>query len=85
MNWIKEVMNELSPLDKLDNYLIHIEVLFKQIEMVNRVSRARKEVDVRLISLTGIDAYTALLIKRYKQVSELQEACIMGSLYINQA
>ncbi|MEM3486932.1 MAG: hypothetical protein QW837_02755 [Conexivisphaerales archaeon] len=49
---MKEVMNELSPLDKLDNYLIHIEVLFKQIEMVNRVSRARKEGDVKLMSLT---------------------------------
>jgi transposase len=56
ISWLKEL--KLSSLDRLmlDNYLAHIESLERQTK--------RMDEDMRLLlSLTGIDVYTALLIK----------------------
>jgi transposase len=50
----------------IDNHLTHIESLERQIKRVDEeiTSRASQDEDVKLLlSLTGIDVYTALLIK----------------------
>lgn len=50
----------------IDNHLTHIESLERQIKRVDEeiISRASQDEDVKLLlSLTGIDVYTALLIK----------------------
>jgi len=50
----------------IDNYLTHIESLDNQFKRVDEeiTSRASQDEDVKLLlSLTGIDVYTALLIK----------------------
>jgi hypothetical protein len=50
----------------IDNYLAHIESVDNQFKRVDEeiTSSASQDEDVRLLfSLTGIDVYTALLIK----------------------
>jgi transposase len=66
MQWLKSL--ELSGLDRLmlDNYLMHLESLNMQIEGVDAEITAKATIDkvVRLLlSLTGVNVYTALLIK----------------------
>ena len=66
MQWLKSL--ELSGLDRLmlDNYLVHLESLKMQIDKVDVeiASRASVDGDVRLLmSLTGVNVYSALLIK----------------------
>ena len=66
MQWLRSL--ELLSLDRLmlDNYLRHIESLNEQIERVDEEIRgkASRDEDVRLLlSMTGIDIYTALLIR----------------------
>ena len=66
ISWLKEL--KLPSLDRLmlDNHLTHIESLERQIKRVDEeiTSRASQDEDVRLLlSLTGIDVYTALLIR----------------------
>jgi len=66
MEWLKTL--ELNPLDRLmlDNHLHHIEGLNQQIKRVDEEihDKASQDEDVRLLlSMTGIDIYTALLIK----------------------
>jgi transposase len=66
MQWLKSV--ELSGLDRLmlDNYLMHLENLDLQIDRVDLeiTSKASFDSDVRLLlSLKGINVYSALLIK----------------------
>ena len=66
MQWLKSL--ELSSLDRLmlDNYLMHLESLNMQIERVDAeiTARATIDQDVRLLlSLTGVNVYTALLVK----------------------
>jgi transposase len=66
MQWLKSV--ELCGLDRLmlDNYLMHLENLDLQIDRVDEeiTSRASFDSDVRLLlSLKGINVYSALLIK----------------------
>jgi transposase len=66
ISWLKEL--KLSSLDRLmlDNYLAHIESLERQTKRMDEeiTSRASQDEDMRLLlSLTGIDVYTALLIK----------------------
>ena len=66
IQWLKSL--ELSGLDRLmlDNYLMHLENLDLQIERVDAeiTSRASFDSDVRLLlSLKGINVYSALLIK----------------------
>jgi transposase len=66
MQWLKSL--ELCGLDRLmlDNYLMHLENLDLQIERVDLeiTSRASFDGDVRLLlSLKGINVYSALLIK----------------------
>jgi len=64
--WLKKL--ELPSLDRLmlDNHLQHIESLNQQIERVDEEirSKASQDEDVKiLLSMTGIDIYTALLIR----------------------
>jgi len=66
LQWLKVL--ELSGLDRLmlDNYLMHLENLNLQIEKVDLeiTSRASVDGDVRLLlSLKGVNVYSALLIK----------------------
>lgn len=66
MQWLRSL--ELSGLDRLmlDNHLTHLESLNTQIERVDTeiTARATLDGDVRLLlSLTGVNVYTALLIK----------------------
>ncbi len=66
VQWLKSL--ELSGLDRLmlDNYLMHLENLDLQIDRVDEeiTSRASFDSDVRLLlSLKGINVYSALLIK----------------------
>jgi transposase len=66
MKWLKSV--ELSGLDRLmlDNYLMHLENLDLQIDRVDLeiTSKASFDSDVKLLlSLKGINVYSALLIK----------------------
>jgi len=66
VEWLKRL--ELNPLDRLmlDNYLQHIESLNQQLKRVDEEihSKASKDGDVKLLlSMTGIDIYTALLIR----------------------
>jgi len=66
MQWLKSL--GLSGLDRLmlDNYLMHLENLDLQIDRVDEeiTSRASFDSDVRLLlSLKGINVYSALLIK----------------------
>jgi transposase len=66
MQWLKSL--ELSSLDRLmlENHLTHLESLNRQIARVDEeiTARASRDDDVRLLlSLTGVDVYTALLIK----------------------
>jgi transposase len=66
IQWLKSL--ELSGLDRLmlDNYLMHLENLNMQIGRVDDeiTSRASIDNDVRLLmSLTGVNVYSALLIK----------------------
>jgi len=66
MEWLKSV--KLSALDRLmlDNHLEHLESLRRQVEAVDReiASRASKDEYVRLLlSMTGVDVYSALLIR----------------------
>lgn len=66
LHWLKGL--ELSALDRLmlENYLMHLESLNLQIEKVDGEITARASVDgdVRLLlSLTGVNVYSALLIK----------------------
>jgi transposase len=66
LQWLRTL--ELSALDRLmlDNHLQHIESLNEQIKRVNEEvhSRASQDEDVRLLlSMTGIDVYTALLVR----------------------
>jgi transposase len=66
MKWLKAL--ELPPLDKLilDNHLTHLESLNQQIDRVDEEvhSKACEDEDVRLLlSLTGIDVYSALVIR----------------------
>jgi transposase len=64
--WLRKL--ELNSLDRLmlDNHLHHIEALNGQIERVDEEIRGRSSVDddiQLLLSLTGVDVYTALLIR----------------------
>ena len=66
VQWLKGL--ELSALDRLmlDNYLMHLESLNAQVDRVDCeiTSRASIDGDVRLLlSLTGVNVYSALLIK----------------------
>ncbi|MCW4045523.1 MAG: IS110 family transposase [Candidatus Bathyarchaeota archaeon] len=66
IQWLKSL--ELSSLDRLmlDNYLMHLENLDAQVSRVDLeiTRRASLDEDVRLLlSLTGVNVYTALLIK----------------------
>ena len=66
LQWLKSV--ELSGLDRLmlENYLMHLENLDLQIDRVDEAitSKASFDSDVRLLlSLKGINVYSALLIK----------------------
>ena len=66
MEWLRSL--QLPPLDKLilDNNLTHLESLNKQTNRVDEEihKKACEYEDVRLLlSLTGVDVYTALLIK----------------------
>jgi len=66
MQWLRSL--ELPSLDilMLNNHLDHIESLNKQIERIDEEirSKASQDEDVRLLlSMTGIDVYTALLIR----------------------
>jgi transposase len=66
MKWLKAL--ELPTLDKLilDNHLTHLESLNQQIDRVDDEvhSKACEDEDVRLLlSLTGVDVYSALLIR----------------------
>jgi len=64
--WLRGL--ELDALDRLmlDNHLSHMESLDRQVGEVDREIRRRASLDedVRLLlSLTGVDVYTALLIR----------------------
>ena len=64
--WLRSL--ELNSLDRLmlDNHLQHIEALNGQIERVDEEIRGRASMDddvQLLLSLTGVDVYTALLIR----------------------
>lgn len=64
--WLRSL--ELNSLDRLmlDNHLNHIESLNRQVRRVDDEirSRASQDEDVRLLlSMTGVDVYTALLIR----------------------
>jgi transposase len=64
--WLRKL--ELNSLDRLmlDNHLHHIEALNGQIDRVNEEIRGRDSVDddiQLLLSLTGVDVYSALLIR----------------------
>ncbi|MDI6691291.1 MAG: hypothetical protein QME50_05415 [Candidatus Bathyarchaeota archaeon] len=66
VEWLRRV--ELSTLDRLilDNHLEHLESLRRQVEAVDReiTSRASRDGYVKLLlSMTGVDVYTALLIR----------------------
>ena len=66
MEWLRSL--ELPSLDKLilDNHLTHLESLNRQTNRVDEEihSKACEDPDVRLLlSLTGVDVYTALLMK----------------------
>ena len=66
LEWLREL--ELGSLDRLmlDNHLGHVESLNDQIRRVDEEIRRRASLDedVRLLlSLTGVDVYTALLIR----------------------
>jgi transposase len=66
VEWLRRV--ELSTLDRLmlDNHLEHLESLKRQVEAVDReiTSRASRDEYVKLLlSMTGVDVYTALLIR----------------------
>jgi transposase len=66
MRWLKSL--ELPSLDRLmlENHLTHLESLNRQIARVDEeiTAKASHDDDVRLLlSLTGVDIYTALLIK----------------------
>jgi transposase len=66
MQWLRSV--ELSALDRLmlDNHLEHLESLKRQVEAVDRLItvRASKDEYVKLLlSMTGVDVFTALLIR----------------------
>jgi transposase len=66
MEWLRSL--ELPSLDRLilDNHLTHLESLNQQTERVDEEvhSKACEDEDVRLLlSLTGVDVYTALLIR----------------------
>jgi transposase len=66
MQWLKTI--EVKPLDRLmlDNHLQHIENLNGQIKRVDEeiCGKASQDEDVRLLlSMTGVDIYTALLIR----------------------
>jgi transposase len=66
MEWLKSV--KLSALDRLmlDNHLEHLESLRSQVEAVDRLItlRASKDEYVKLLlSMTGVDVYSALLIR----------------------
>jgi transposase len=66
MEWLSSV--QLPPLDRLmlDNHLEHLNSLRRQVETVDRAitSRASKDEYVRLLlSMTGVDVFTALLIR----------------------
>jgi transposase len=66
MEWLKSV--KLSALDRLmlDNHLEHLESLRRQVEAVDRLItlRASKDEYVKLLlSMTGVDVYSALLIR----------------------
>jgi len=64
--WLRSL--ELSEMDRLmlENHLAHIEAISQQVRRVDDAIRERASMDedVRLLlSLTGIDVYTALLIR----------------------
>jgi transposase len=66
LEWLRSL--QLPSLDRLimDNHLTHLESLNQQTERVNEEihSKACEDEDVRLLlSLTGVDIYSALLIK----------------------
>ena len=66
LEWLRGL--ELGALDRLmlDNHLGHVESLNRQVDETDEMIRGRASVDedVRLLlSLTGVDVYTALLIR----------------------
>jgi transposase len=66
VEWLKRL--ELNPLDRLmlDNHLQHIESLNQQLKRADEEihSKASQDEDVKLLlSMTGIDIYTALLVR----------------------
>jgi transposase len=66
MEWLKSV--ELSVLDRLmlDNHLEHLESLRRQVEAVDKeitLRASRDEYVKLLLSMTGVDIFTALLIR----------------------
>ncbi|MGA9388619.1 MAG: IS110 family transposase [Candidatus Bathyarchaeia archaeon] len=66
MQWLRSV--ELSTLDRLmlDNHLEHLESLKRQVEAVDReiTVRASRDEHVKLLlSMSGVDVFTALLIR----------------------
>jgi len=76
----------------IDNYLTHIESLDNQFKRVDEeiTSRASQDEDVKLLlSLTGIDVYTALLIKSetsggFLTIRNLYHGQVWHHHYINQ-
>ena len=66
LEWLRSI--ELPPLDRLilNNHLIHLESLSQQTQRVDEEihSKACEDEDVRLLlSMTGVDVYSALLIR----------------------
>jgi len=76
----------------IDNYLTHIESLDNQFKRVDEeiTSSASQDEDVKLLlSLTGIDVYTALLIKSetsggFLTIRNLYHGQVWHHHYINQ-
>jgi transposase len=76
----------------IDNYLAHIESLDNQFKRVDEeiTSRASQDEDVKLLlSLTGIDVHTALLIKSetsggFLTIRNLYHGQVWHHHYINQ-
>jgi transposase len=77
LEWLGSV--ELSTLDRLmmDNHLEHLESLKRQVEVVDKeiTVRASRDENVRLLlSMSGVDVFTALLIR-----SEIGDVSRFGS------
>jgi transposase len=80
LEWLRNL--ELPSLDKLilDNHLTHLESLNEQTDRVDQEvhRKACEDEDVRLLlSLTGVDVYTALLIR--SEIGSITDSPITGN------